>query len=61
MHAVQDASHGHARGTVQDVSISLRNTAIDKCRQAIMELMGQQAGKDWFKAMSEQVTEAETP
>lgn len=32
----------------------MRNAAIDKCRAAIMDLMGQQAGKEWFRAISEQ-------
>lgn len=39
---------------IKDIPMSIKNAALDKCRASIMELMGQQAGKDWFKAVTEQ-------
>ena len=38
----------------KDISLSSRNAAIDKCRASLIELLGQQGGKDFFKTMSEQ-------
>ena len=38
---------------LKDIPISLRNSAIDKCRSAVMELMGPE-GKDWLKRAFEQ-------
>ena len=38
----------------KDISLSARNAAIDKCRGSLIELLGQQAGKDFLKVMSEQ-------
>jgi len=38
----------------KDISLSTRSAAIDKCRPSLMDLLGQQAGKEFFKTMSEQ-------
>ena len=39
---------------VRDSQLPLRNPAIDKCRTGIMDLMGAEKGKEWFKKVFEQ-------
>ena len=39
---------------IREIPLTLRNASIDKCRGAVMELLGQKEGKEWFKALQEQ-------
>jgi hypothetical protein len=47
-------SHQMKQTVVKDVTMGTKNPSIDKCRSHIMELMGQAAGKEWYKQISEQ-------
>ena len=46
-------SHAMKSTVVKDYQLSIRNSSIDKCRAYVMELMGQQGGKEWYKAMQD--------
>jgi len=47
-------SHQMRQTVLKDITVGTKNASIDKCRSHIMELMGQTAGKEWYKQVSEQ-------